>query len=115
MSACDIEKEFCMSKVLDGKVALVTGGSRGLGAAIADTLADQGGDVAITYVASAAKAEAGVERLKARGVRAVAIQCDQADPAAAKPMVEQVIAAFGRLDILVANAAIAVQGKLTDD
>lgn len=104
-----------MSKVLDGKVALVTGGSRGLGAAIADTLADQGADVAITYVASADKAEVVVERLKAKGVRAVAIQCDQADPTAAKPMVEQVIAAFGRLDILVANAAIAVQGKLTDD
>jgi 3-oxoacyl-[acyl-carrier protein] reductase len=104
-----------MSKVLNGKVALITGGSRGLGAALAETLADQGADVAISYVASAAKADAVVEKLKAKGVRATAIQCDQADTVAAKPMVEQVIAEFGKLDILINNAAIAVQGKLVDD
>jgi 3-oxoacyl-[acyl-carrier protein] reductase len=104
-----------MSKILDGKVALVTGGSRGLGVAIAETLADQGANVAITYAASSAKAEAVVEKLRAKGVRAIAIQCDQADTAAAKPMVEKVIAEFGKLDILINNAAIAVQGKLVDD
>ena len=89
-----------MSNPLKGKVALVTGGSRGLGAAIAEALAAQGADVAISYVASAEKAEAVVERLKAAGVRALAIKSDQANTAAAKPLVEQVVAHFGKLDIL---------------
>nr|WP_315402015.1 SDR family oxidoreductase [uncultured Duganella sp.] len=104
-----------MVKTLTGKVALVTGGSRGLGAATAQALAEQGADVAISYVASADKAQAVVEKLKATGVRAIAIQSDQADMAAARPLVEQVLAQFGRLDILVNNAAIAVQGKSVDD
>lgn len=104
-----------MSKVLQGKVALITGGSRGLGAVLAETLADQGADIAITYAASAAKAEAVVEKVRAKGVRAIAIQCDQADSSAAQPMVEQVVSEFGKLDILINNAAIAVQGKLVDD
>ncbi|NKK59636.1 SDR family oxidoreductase [Rhizobium leguminosarum bv. viciae] len=103
-----------MSNILKGRVALVTGGSRGLGAATAEALADQGADVA-SYVASAEKAEAVVETLRARGVRALAIQSDQADMAAAKPLVEKVVAYFGKLDILVNNAAIAVQGKTVDD
>ncbi len=100
---------------LKGKVALVTGGSRGLGAAIAEALADQGANVAISYVASADKAKAVVEKLKAKGVRALAIQSDQADTAAAKPLVDDVMAHFGKLDILVNNAAIAVQGRTVDD
>ncbi|WP_210644389.1 SDR family oxidoreductase [Pseudomonas sp. Tri1] len=104
-----------MQKLLTGKVALVTGGSRGLGAAVAQALADQGADVAISYVASAAKANAVVESLKAKGIRAFAIQSDQADMAAAKPLIDKVVAHFGKLDILVNNAAIAVQGKLVDD
>jgi len=104
-----------MLKTLTGKVALVTGGSRGLGAATAEALADLGADVAISYVASAAKAEAVVEKLKAKGVRAIAIQSDQADMAAAMPLVDKVLAQFGKLDILINNAAIAVQGKTVDD
>ncbi|MBB3590507.1 NAD(P)-dependent dehydrogenase (short-subunit alcohol dehydrogenase family) [Rhizobium sp. BK529] len=104
-----------MSDILKGKVALVTGGSRGLGAAAAEALAEQGADVAISYVASAEKAEAVVGKLRARGVRALAIQSDQADMAAAKPLVGKVLAYFGRLDILVNNAAIAVQGRTVDD
>lgn len=104
-----------MSNPLKGKVALVTGGSRGLGAAIAEALAAQGADVAISYVASVEKAEDVVEKLKATGVRALAIQSDQADTAAAKPLIEKVMAHFGKLDILVANAAIAVQGRTVDD
>ncbi len=104
-----------MSNILKGKVALVTGGSRGLGAATAEALADQGADVAISYVVSAEKAEAVVEKLRAKGVRALAIKSDQADMAAAKPLVEKVVAYFGKLDILVNNAAIAVQGKTVDD
>jgi NAD(P)-dependent dehydrogenase (short-subunit alcohol dehydrogenase family) len=104
-----------MLKTLTGKVALVTGGSRGLGAATAEALADLGADVAISYVTSAGKAEAVVEKLKAKGVRAIAIQSDQADMAAARPLVDKVLAQFGKLDILVNNAAIAVQGKTVDD
>ncbi|MEK1900613.1 MAG: SDR family oxidoreductase [Rhizobium sp.] len=104
-----------MSNILKGKVALVTGGSRGLGAATAEAFADKGAGVAISYVASAEKAEAVVEKLRARGVRALAIKSDQADMAAAKPLVDKVIAYFGKLDILVNNAAIAVQGKTVDN
>ncbi|HEX8544550.1 MAG TPA: SDR family oxidoreductase [Pseudomonas sp.] len=103
-----------MQNSLVGKVALVTGGSRGLGAVIAQALADLGADVAISYVASSAKAEQIVEQLKAKGVRALAVQSDQADVTAAKPMIDKVLAHFGRLDILVNNAAIAVQGKTVD-
>ncbi len=103
-----------MSSILKGKVALVTGGSRGLGAATALALAVQGADVAISYVASAEKAAAVVDQLKQAGVRALAIKSDQADTAAAQPLIDDVIAHFGRLDILVNNAAIAVQGKLVD-
>jgi NAD(P)-dependent dehydrogenase (short-subunit alcohol dehydrogenase family) len=103
-----------MSDVLKGKVALVTGGSRGLGAAIAAALADQGADIAISYVASAGKAEAVVAKLRAKGVRSLAIRSDQADTAAAKPLIDTVVAHFGKLDILVNNAAIAVQGQPTD-
>lgn len=104
-----------MSKALLGTVALVTGGSRGLGAATAEALADRGADVAISYVASDEKAQAVVERLKAKGVRGLAIKSDQADSSAAKPLVDAVVDHFGRLDILVNNAAIAVQGKTVDD
>ncbi|MGV8920179.1 MAG: SDR family NAD(P)-dependent oxidoreductase [Pseudomonas sp.] len=104
-----------MSKTLLGKVALVAGGSRGLGAAIAQALADQGADVAISYVSSQEKAAAVVELLKAKGVRAIAIQADQGNPAAAEPLISTVVEAFGKLDILVNNAAVAWQGKTIDD
>lgn len=104
-----------MKKELAGKVALVTGGSRGLGAATAQALAERGADVAISYVASAEKADAIVEKLREQGVRALAVRSDQADTSAARPLVDAVVAHFGRLDILVNNAAIAVQGKTVDD
>jgi NAD(P)-dependent dehydrogenase (short-subunit alcohol dehydrogenase family) len=104
-----------MHKSLIGKVALVTGGSRGLGAATAEALAEEGADVAISYVASAEKADVVVEKLKAKGVRALAIRSDQADSSAAKSLIEAVVTHFGKLDILVNNAAIAVQGKTVDD
>jgi NAD(P)-dependent dehydrogenase (short-subunit alcohol dehydrogenase family) len=96
-------------------VALITGGSRGLGAAIAETLAADGAAVAISYVASQAKAEAVVAGIVARGGRAIAIQSDQADPSASTSLVEAAVTHFGRLDILVNNAAITVQGQRVDD
>ncbi|WP_186270270.1 SDR family NAD(P)-dependent oxidoreductase [Burkholderia gladioli] len=104
-----------MDKTLQGKVALVTGGSRGLGAATAAALAARGADVAISYVASKEKAEAVVARLRETGVRAVAIRADQGDTGSAEPLVREVLAALGRLDIVVNNAAIAVMGKTLDD
>ncbi|WP_191060082.1 SDR family NAD(P)-dependent oxidoreductase [Geminicoccus harenae] len=104
-----------MSNALKGKVALVTGGSRGLGAAIAAALAAEGADVAISYVASAEKAGAVVQELQKAGVRAVAIRSDQAEPSSARSLVDAVVSEFGRLDILVNNAAIAVQGTSVGD
>jgi NAD(P)-dependent dehydrogenase (short-subunit alcohol dehydrogenase family) len=103
-----------MSKALAGKVALVTGGSRGIGAAIAEALADQGADVAISYVASAVKADDVVRRLTAKGVKAVAFKADQADRAQVDRLVRHVAEHFGRLDILVNNAGVAVNGAVDD-
>jgi NAD(P)-dependent dehydrogenase (short-subunit alcohol dehydrogenase family) len=100
---------------LKGKVALVTGGSRGLGTVTAEGLAEQGADVAISYVHSADKAHAIIERLRTRGVRSIAIRGDQADPSSAATLVDCAVAEFGGLDILVNNAAIAVQGQRVDD
>jgi NAD(P)-dependent dehydrogenase (short-subunit alcohol dehydrogenase family) len=104
-----------MSKRLSDKVALVTGGSRGLGAATAAALADNGADVAISYVASEQKAAAVIEGLKAKGVRAIAIRADQGDPSASEPLIREVVEKFGKLDILVNNAAVAWQGRTIDD
>ena len=104
-----------MGKTLTGKVALVTGGSRGLGAAIAAALADEGADVAISYVASEEKATAVVASLRKRGVRAVAIKADQGDASTAEPLIGTVVEQLGGLDILVNNAAVALQGKTIDD
>jgi 3-oxoacyl-[acyl-carrier protein] reductase len=97
-----------MTKKLAGKVALVTGGSRGIGAAIARALAAEGADVAISYAASSTKAAENVRELEASGVRAAAFQADQADPAQVEGLVEAVVARFGRLDILVNNAGVFV-------
>ncbi|HEX7820852.1 MAG TPA: SDR family oxidoreductase [Sphingobium sp.] len=104
-----------MGKNLENKVALVTGGSRGLGAVIAAALADEGADVAISYVASDAKAAAVVEGLKAKGVRAFAFKNDQGDPGQAPALIAAVIEKLGKIDILVNNAAIAIQGLTIDD
>jgi 3-oxoacyl-[acyl-carrier protein] reductase len=103
-----------MTKSLTGKVALVTGGSRGIGAASARALADQGANVAISYVASADKAEAVVQDLKARGVDAKAFKADQASPAEVDRLVNDVAKHFGRLDILVNNAAVSAGGRVDD-
>lgn len=104
-----------MQKTLEGRVVLITGGSRGLGAALAEAFADQGAHVAISYATSEAKATAVVDKLKARGARAIAIKSDQADLTSAKPLIDAVWAEFGKLDILVNNAGVAIQGQLVDD
>src|SRR6195256_1114488 len=101
-----------MTKSLTGKVALVTGGSRGIGAASARALAGEGANVAISYAASADKAEAVVNELKAKGVQARAFKADQASSTEVDQLVKDVAKHFGRLDILVNNAAVAVNGPV---
>ncbi|WP_102142255.1 SDR family NAD(P)-dependent oxidoreductase [Mycobacterium hubeiense] len=99
---------------LTGKAALVTGGSRGIGAAIARRLAAEGADVAITYTSSAARAAEVVDAIKASGARALAISLDSAAPDAGREAVARVVDEFGRLDILVNNAGIFPNGPLEE-
>jgi len=93
---------------LTEKVALVTGGSRGIGAAIAKRLAKDGASVAITYTKDASAASAVVKAIEANGGKAVAIQADAADAEAVKAAVEKTVATFGQLDVLVNNAGTAI-------
>ncbi|HEY0144805.1 MAG TPA: 3-oxoacyl-ACP reductase family protein [Methylovirgula sp.] len=99
---------------LAGKRALVTGASRGIGAAIAKALAAEGADVAITYEKSADRAAEVVRAIKAQGRRAVAIQADSADAAPVRASVEKTVAELGGLDILVNNAGILRVSELKD-
>ncbi|MGF6430248.1 MULTISPECIES: SDR family NAD(P)-dependent oxidoreductase [Bradyrhizobium] len=103
-----------MTKKLSGKVALVTGGSRGIGAASARALAAEGASVAISYVASPEKAEAVVAELKGKGVNARAYKADQALSSDVDQLVKTVARDFGRLDILVNNAGVASGGAVDD-
>ena len=97
---------------LQGKNALVTGGSRGIGRAICLELARQGANVAVNYAGNAKAAQETVEACKALGVQAVAIQADVADAAACEAMVKEVLTRFGRLDILVNNAGVTRDGLM---
>ncbi len=102
-----------MSKLKD-KVALVTGGSRGIGAGIAKRLAAEGATVAITYVSGTAPAAEVVKTIEKAGGKALAIQADAANPSAVAAAVEQTVAAYGRIDVLVNNAGTAIPKTFED-
>jgi 3-oxoacyl-[acyl-carrier protein] reductase len=103
-----------MSKKLEGKIALVTGGSRGIGAAIAKRLAADGANVAITYTKGADAATSVVKEIERTGQKAIAIQADATDADAVKAAVEKTVATFGGLDVLVNNAGTGIPKKFEE-
>src|ERR1700749_2006065 len=97
-----------MSRPLQGKVALVTGASRGIGAAIAKRLAADGANVAITYTKGADAAAQVGKDIESKGGKAIAIQADATDAKAVSGAVEKTVSTFGGLDVLVNNAGTAI-------
>ena len=93
-------------KLLEGKTALITGASKGIGRAIANRYAEQGANVAFTYLSSVEKGEALVAELEAKGIKAKGYRSDASDFAAAEQLINDVVADFGSLDILINNAGI---------
>ena len=103
-----------MNRKLEGKIALITGGSRGIGAAIAKRLATDGADVAITYTKGADAAASVVKEIERAGRKAIAIQADAANAEAVKAAVDKTVATLGRLDVLVNNAGTAIPKKFEE-
>jgi 3-oxoacyl-[acyl-carrier protein] reductase len=103
-----------MSKKLEGKIALVTGGSRGIGAAIAKRLAADGARVMITYSRGADAAASLVKAIEISGGKAAAIQADATDPTAVQAAVDKTVSILGRLDVLVNNAGTAIPKKFEE-
>jgi 3-oxoacyl-[acyl-carrier protein] reductase len=103
-----------MSQRLEQKRALVTGGSRGIGAAIVMRLASEGADIALTYIGNEEQANQTAQAARALGVKALAIHADSADAKAVAAAVERTVSELGGIDILVNNAGIAVIGPLED-
>jgi 3-oxoacyl-[acyl-carrier protein] reductase len=103
-----------MNSTLDGKVALVTGGGRGIGAAVALRLAQEGADVALTFQHNQQRADDIVRQMMTIGRRAVALRVDSADPGAVAGAVDEVARTLGRLDILVNNAGAFLLGPIEE-
>jgi 3-oxoacyl-[acyl-carrier protein] reductase len=103
-----------MSRKLEGKVALVTGGSRGIGAAIAKRLAADGAKVAITYTRGADAAAAVVASIERTGGKAIAVQADAVDARAVNAAVDKTVASLGKLDVFVNNAGTAIPKKFEE-
>lgn len=100
-----------MNNALDGKVALVTGGGRGIGAAVALRLAEDGADVALTFQQNQRRADDVVEQIKAVGRRAIAVRADSADPAAVIAAVDRAAGELGRLDSWSTTRARSCSGN----
>ena len=100
------------NRELTGKIAIVFGGSRGIGAAAARRLAREGADVTVTYVSTPERAADTVAAIEAAGRKGLAIRADSADPAAIKAAVAQTMDHFGKLDIAVVNAGILLLGDV---
>jgi 3-oxoacyl-[acyl-carrier protein] reductase len=103
-----------MSKKLEGKIAFVTGASRGIGAAIAKRLAADGAKVAITYSKGAETAGSVVKAIESLGGKAIAIQADATDPKAVQAAIAKTVSTFGKLDVLVNNAGTAIPKKFEE-
>src|SRR5688572_21457952 len=93
-------------KLLENKVVLITGGSRGIGKGIAQKFAEMGADIAFTFLSSVEKARAFEEELQAQGIKAKGYQSDASDYASAEKLIDDIVKEFGKLDVVVNNAGI---------